>query len=228
MKRSLLAVAVLGALSCSVVPDSPGAGEPAFSADTLAAAAAEGHLAWRAAVVAKKGEEGAASLPATYDELDEGSKQSLLAWVNALVENPAYIPTGMPDDMVSDLYAPFVRAVSDRLEASKPKPAAVAEQGAPPPPPNALDAVDTSGDVAGQPAAGTQVTNATAPNADVVDTAPVAGVDPTDEYAIAFADGKPKIALCGKYADRIPVQLKDRKHFEELKSRYGDALEVQS
>lgn len=49
-----------------------------------------------------------------------------------------------------------------------------------------------------------------------------------DEYADALAAGKPRIALVGKYDDRIPVQLKSRTHLEQLEAEHPGNVEVQS
>lgn len=46
-----------------------------------------------------------------------------------------------------------------------------------------------------------------------------------DEYESACADGTPKVALVGKYADRVSVQLKSRAHLEALEREHG-AVEV--
>jgi hypothetical protein len=47
-----------------------------------------------------------------------------------------------------------------------------------------------------------------------------------DEIKAAADAGTPKVALVGKYADRIPVQLKDAAHLARLKAEHGD-VEVQ-
>jgi hypothetical protein len=49
-----------------------------------------------------------------------------------------------------------------------------------------------------------------------------AGVDGSDEYALACADGKPKVALVGKYQDQVPVQLRDKHHLAKLVAEHGE------
>lgn len=52
---------------------------------------------------------------------------------------------------------------------------------------------------------------------------------PPDEYAQASREGNPRIALVGKYTDRVPVQLRDAAHLEKLRGDHGAVnVEVQS
>jgi hypothetical protein len=56
-----------------------------------------------------------------------------------------------------------------------------------------------------------------------------AGVDSADEYALACADGNPKVALVGKYQDQVPVQLRDKHHLAKLVAEHGEGnVTVQS
>jgi hypothetical protein len=91
----------------------------------------------------------------------------------------------------------------------------------------APNVADTSGDVDHQPpgahldrAAQAQPEGEVVPQAEPVET--------DDEYANALAAGKPRVALVGKYSDRIPVQLKSKDHLAQLQSEHGGAVEVLS
>lgn len=49
-----------------------------------------------------------------------------------------------------------------------------------------------------------------------------------DEFAAAAKAGKPRLALVGRYSDRVPVQIKDAAHLASLRDQHGDgAVEVQ-
>lgn len=89
-----------------------------------------------------------------------------------------------------------------------------------------LETADTSGDTPGEPA-GAHLDRAA--QAEVAPVAEVAVEPSGDEYADACALGKPKVALVGKYSDRVPVQLKSKAHLDTLRHEHGDgAVEVQS
>jgi hypothetical protein len=80
---------------------------------------------------------------------------------------------------------------------------------------------DTSGDTPGQPAGA----HLDAPAAKAPEREVVASVEPEktdDEYANALAEGKPRVALVGKYSDRVPVQLKSRGHLDMLQREHGE------
>lgn len=82
---------------------------------------------------------------------------------------------------------------------------------------------DTSGDTEHQPAGA----HLDAPAAKPAEGEAVAQAEPEktdDEYANALAAGKPKVALVGKYADRIPVQLKSLTHLAQLKAEHGEGF----
>jgi len=51
--------------------------------------------------------------------------------------------------------------------------------------------------------------------------------DAEDEYAAAAKAGTPKVALVGKYSDRIPVQLKSKAHLDQLMREHVGNVEVQ-
>lgn len=57
---------------------------------------------------------------------------------------------------------------------------------------------------------------------DPVDTGAKPGVDGSDEYALACAEGTPKVALVGKYQDQVPVQLRDKHHLAKLVAEHGE------
>lgn len=42
-----------------------------------------------------------------------------------------------------------------------------------------------------------------------------------DEFAEACKAGRPKVALVGKYEDRVPVQIKSAGHLEQLRGSHG-------
>jgi hypothetical protein len=89
----------------------------------------------------------------------------------------------------------------------------------------APNVADTSGDTAGQPA-GQHLDVAAKGD----EPAPVqaAAAEPTgDEYADACKAGTPRIALVGKYSDRVPVQLKSKGHLAELEAAHPGSVEVQ-
>lgn len=49
-----------------------------------------------------------------------------------------------------------------------------------------------------------------------------------DEFADARAAGTPRVAMVSKGADRIPVQLRNKQHLDELVHEHGEAaVEVQ-
>jgi hypothetical protein len=47
---------------------------------------------------------------------------------------------------------------------------------------------------------------------------------PTTSTPMHWRPGKPKVALVGKYADRIPVQLKSLAHLAQLKAEHGEGF----
>jgi hypothetical protein len=124
--------------------------------------------------------------------------------------------------------AKFEAAVKDELIAIKAKLAAeeaerVAKVAADAAPVVAPNLADTSGDTEHQPAGA----HLDAPAAKPAEGEAVAQAEPEkteDEYANALAEGKPKVALVGKYADRIPVQLKSLAHLAQLKGEHGEGF----
>lgn len=52
--------------------------------------------------------------------------------------------------------------------------------------------------------------------------------DAADEFVAACEAGKPRVALVGKYSDRVSVQISSKAHLERLKELHGEAaVEVQ-
>lgn len=101
----------------------------------------------------------------------------------------------------------------------------------PPTPPVAQDIADTSGDTPGQPAGAHLDRSAVATAAaDEPEQPPEPEVvDGIDEYVDACRAGKPKVALIGKYDDRVPVQIKNTAHLRQLEADHGAGnVEVQS
>lgn len=90
----------------------------------------------------------------------------------------------------------------------------------------APDVADTSGDTAGQPAGA----HLDAPAAGAQEEKASKQAEPTgDEYADACAAGTPKVALIGKAADRVPVQIKNAAHLAKLRADHGaESVTVQS
>lgn len=69
-----------------------------------------------------------------------------------------------------------------------------------------------------------------APSADpsAAPTTDDAAADTVDEFAEACKAGHPKVALVGKYEDRVPVQIKSAGHLEQLRGTHGAGnVEVQ-
>lgn len=107
-------------------------------------------------------------------------------------------------------------------------PAAQAQDAGAAQPATAQDIADTSGDEPGKPPGAHLDAPAAAAVAEpAAEVAPAAASE--DEYAAACAAGAPRVALVGKYSDRVPVQLKSRVHLERLIAEHGaGAVEVQS
>lgn len=87
----------------------------------------------------------------------------------------------------------------------------------------APDVADTSGDTAGEPAGAHLDAPAAQADPQPEPAQAAAVVDEDDEIAVAASKGKHRVALVGKYSDRVPVQLKNQAHLTALVAEHGAA-----